>query len=338
MRDYAQVRPTLWTGETGRLLRGNANAQRVQFYLLTCSSSNMAGLFYLPLPLLCHDLGMPLEGALEGLRSLSEVDFAVYDEPTSYVWVLNAARESVGSNPSHADNRVLGIRRELERHAKCPFYDAFVERYAALFEDRPAPVAQPKTRARPKPLQRGSQGSANSGSGSGSGSGAELRESAGALSPHARARSTASPPGESETRSPDETLTATQLRGLFRSTWMRADRADPPMPAEDKLVELAERVTDTAAQRRVAPAELLTTTLERWAKGERNARELRAPVQCFAQAFGEVLDQTEGGVPRLSPSDALSRKGMEAMRAGDLDRYDAIQAELRALNGGGSHA
>jgi hypothetical protein len=159
------------------------------------------------------------------------------------------------------------------------------------------------------------------------------REGAGALS--ARARPSASPPLES----PDETetLTATQLRGLFRSTWMRADRADPPMPAEDKLAELAERVTDTAAQRRVAPAELLVTTLERWAKGERNARELRAPVQCFAQAFGEVLDQESNGAPRLSPSDALNRKGMEAMRAGDFDRYDAIQAELRALNGGGSH-
>ena len=58
MREYAKVSPTFWTGDTGRSLRGDPDAQRVAFYLLTCSNANMIGLYYLPLPTLCHEIGI----------------------------------------------------------------------------------------------------------------------------------------------------------------------------------------------------------------------------------------------------------------------------------------
>ena len=66
MREYAKVAPAFWTGETGRHLRGDANAQRVAFYLMTCPSANMIGLYYLPLPVLAHEIGISLQGIFEG--------------------------------------------------------------------------------------------------------------------------------------------------------------------------------------------------------------------------------------------------------------------------------
>jgi hypothetical protein len=159
------------------------------------------------------------------------------------------------------------------------------------------------------------------------------RESAGALSVRAPARGFA--PSESETQTQTPELTGSALRALFRSTWLAAGRDDPPFPAEAELDDLAERVTNTAARRRVPPAQLFTSALEHWARSELNPREKRSPVQCFAVAFGEVIDQVVTSQP--SAHGTLLKQRNEALRNGDTERYDALNAELRALNGG-SHA
>jgi hypothetical protein len=68
-RDFAIVKSSFWTGETGRKLRAaGGDAQRVAMYLITCGSSNMIGLYYLPLPVMCHEIGITLQGASKALR------------------------------------------------------------------------------------------------------------------------------------------------------------------------------------------------------------------------------------------------------------------------------
>jgi hypothetical protein len=166
--------------------------------------------------------------------------------------------------------------------------------------------------------------------GGGEGDSRESRESARLPAP---ARGFALPESETQTQTPE--LTAAELRALFRSTWLAAGRDDPPFPAEAELDDLAERVTNTAAIRRLPPAQLFTSALEHWARSELNPREKRSPVQCFAVAFGEVVDQVVTSQP--SAHGTLLKQRNEALRNGDTERYDALNAELRALNGG-SHA
>jgi hypothetical protein len=391
VRDFSQVRPSLWTGETGRALRGHTHAQLVQAYLLTCGSTNLAGLYYLPLPLLCHDLGLSLEDARRGLQKLAEpaVDFARYDEATSYVWVINAARESIGTQPNARDKRLAGVRREVERHTSCPFYAAFKQRYASLFADTTPPAshapsmphrspidAPPMALASPfeapsMPLACPIDGASSVYSNSSNviseapsmplacpidapsephrspidaPPGYRYRDrdgesgSAGALPPDARAR----PPAPARARdkaAPSQAgeLPPEKLLALFRAVWHgELRRDDPPLPEPAAVADFAERVANTAALRKLEPAELFAESLRLWASGPLNSREKRSPVQCFAQAFGEVVDASLTSAP--SAADALSRAAAQALGNGQTERYEELQAQLRALNGGGAHA
>ena len=133
MRDYSKVSPAFWAGETGRQLRGQANPQRVGFYLFTCPASNMIGLYYLPLPTLLHEVGITKQGASKALRRLSEVGFAFYDTASEYVWVPEMACFQIGETLTMKDNRQKGVLRELENHRKCPFFNAFLDRYGEAY-------------------------------------------------------------------------------------------------------------------------------------------------------------------------------------------------------------
>ena len=57
-----KVSPQFWIGETGKLLRGDANAQLLALYLMTCPHSTMTGVFHCPILYMAHETGMGLEG------------------------------------------------------------------------------------------------------------------------------------------------------------------------------------------------------------------------------------------------------------------------------------
>jgi hypothetical protein len=149
MRDYSKAAPTFWTGETGRKIRSaGRDTQVVAFYLFTCPNSNWIGLYYLPLPTLCHEVGISTQGALKALRSLAEIDFAYYDEGAEIVWVPGAAKYQVGESLKAGDNRIKGIVKDLQQYAKSAFCMDFYDRYAALYhlpmiEMPPEPLASP---------------------------------------------------------------------------------------------------------------------------------------------------------------------------------------------------
>lgn len=133
-RDYGKVRHRFWTGDTGKEIRAiGLEARVVATYLLTCGSSNMIGLYYLPATLLSHETGIPIEGALKALRSLSEAEFAHYDEASEVVFVPFMAREQIAEELSKDDKQRQGVIALLKEYKKSRFVADFVAIYKEAY-------------------------------------------------------------------------------------------------------------------------------------------------------------------------------------------------------------
>lgn len=135
MREYARVAPQFWTGDTGRQIRAlGPDAQRVALYLMTCPSSNMIGLYYLPVPTLAHEVGhVPPQGAREVLRSLEKAGFCFYDDVTEVVWVQEMARFQIADRLKPNDKQVAGIMAKLVEFKNNRFSEAFYGYYRERF-------------------------------------------------------------------------------------------------------------------------------------------------------------------------------------------------------------
>lgn len=134
MREYSKFSSLFWTGETGKKLRASGrDAQLVAAYLMTCRSANWLGLYYLPLPVLCHELSLSDKGALEALRRVSEADFAYFDAPSEHVWVPEMASHQIGDQLEPGDKRIKGIAKDLEAFRKTPYFNGFLEKYRSAF-------------------------------------------------------------------------------------------------------------------------------------------------------------------------------------------------------------
>lgn len=128
------VSPHFWTGHTGREIRKLGHeAQIIALYLMTAPGSNMIGLYYLPLPVLVHETGCPIEGASKGLIDLQNLGFCEYDQEEEVVWVCEMARWQIGDEIKEGDKRHGRVVKEVASYSSSPFYDAFMSRYAAPF-------------------------------------------------------------------------------------------------------------------------------------------------------------------------------------------------------------
>lgn len=143
MRDYAKVRPKFWTQGTGKRLRGDADTQVVAHYLMTGPTGHMTGVFYCPLPTLCHETGVSLEGASKALRRLAEEGFAFFDPTFDLMWVPNMAREQIGASLKPRDNLVPNICKHLAKLGNHPFCMDFVHRYQGPYNLPPELVGRP---------------------------------------------------------------------------------------------------------------------------------------------------------------------------------------------------
>lgn len=152
MRDFSKVAPQFWTGDTGRRLRAlGPEVQVIALYLITCPSSSMIGLFYLPLPTLCHETGRGFEGASKALLDLEKARFCEYDRETELVWVPEMARFQIGEALSPNDKRAVGLKKDLIPFRKSRFYKKFLDRYAERYHlrDLPEPEAPSEPLRRP---------------------------------------------------------------------------------------------------------------------------------------------------------------------------------------------
>lgn len=133
MRDYSQISPLIWTGRTGKLLRGDPESQVLILYLLTSPHSNSIGLYYLPFAYILIDTGLSEKGALKALRRLSEVSFMGYDRDSEVVFVYEMAKWQNGGPLKCDDNKVKGIQKLYDSIHQNPFLSEFFERYSEFF-------------------------------------------------------------------------------------------------------------------------------------------------------------------------------------------------------------
>lgn len=138
MKTYAKISPRFWTGETGRQLRRCPEAQVVAMYLCTAPMANMIGVYYLPISYISADTGLSMEGALEGLRRVSEVGFCTYDEQSEFVFVHEMASWQIGETLKEFDNRggkVLSLLKECPKPLARAFSERYKKNYAIDFSE-----------------------------------------------------------------------------------------------------------------------------------------------------------------------------------------------------------
>ena len=134
MREYARVYPSFWIGKTGKQLRKcGLESQIVAMYVLTCPHANMIGLYYLPIPYISYDTGIPLQGACKALASLKKIGFCFYDEETEFVWVPKMAQYQIGKELKPNDKQVKGIENLYNSLTNNPFLYEFYEIYKDIF-------------------------------------------------------------------------------------------------------------------------------------------------------------------------------------------------------------
>jgi hypothetical protein len=133
MRDYGQISPQFWIGETGKLLRGDPGAQVLAIYLMTSPHSTMTGVFHCPVLYMAHETGLGMEGASKALKRLLEVGFCEYDGASECIFVVRMAAYQIAESLKPGDNRVLGLKKEVAKMTVPLLRDRFLVVYGEAF-------------------------------------------------------------------------------------------------------------------------------------------------------------------------------------------------------------
>jgi hypothetical protein len=139
MRDYGRIYVRgFWSGERGKQLRDCGHlAQVIAAYLKSAPMSTMIGLYYLPMPTMCHEVGCTEPELRKALKRLSDIGYAHYDEPSEYVWIPTMAAEEMAptlklNDKGLPDNRITWIKKEL---AAMPPNVPFIKDFLALYRE-----------------------------------------------------------------------------------------------------------------------------------------------------------------------------------------------------------
>jgi len=107
-RSYFPVSPRFWTDPD--MLRCSDDAKLLALYLLTGPHRRTEGLFRLPKPYICADLGWTLERLAEPFRELlGPAGFLAYDDQAQVVLIRNALKYQAPQNP----NQVKAVLKHL---------------------------------------------------------------------------------------------------------------------------------------------------------------------------------------------------------------------------------
>lgn|GEM_PF-4749083 len=129
------MRPGFWYGTTGRQIRRlGPECQVLALYLISGPGAHALGLYYLPLPTVAHETGMPIEQVRIGIAKLCEIGFCLYDDESEVVFVMNMARFQIGERLEKKDNNVTWVWREMEKLRGLPFFDLLIEMYGERYQ------------------------------------------------------------------------------------------------------------------------------------------------------------------------------------------------------------
>lgn len=130
MRGFAKVAPQIWINDTGRQIKKlGIEARVVSLYLETNPSACMTGVYYIPIVLISHDVGLSIDQTSKTLNELVDIGYCSYDFESEYVWVHDMARDQISSELKPKDHRVKGVKKIIDTLPALPFKQDFIERY-----------------------------------------------------------------------------------------------------------------------------------------------------------------------------------------------------------------
>jgi hypothetical protein len=117
---YSKVFVKIWHSKDFRML--SEEGKMLFLYLLTSPHRNMGGLYYLPLPYLCFDVGLDEERVSKAFEELTDKDMALYDYNTQVVLI----KKWFCYNPIENENQAKGLNKQLAEIPKSKLFKPFV--------------------------------------------------------------------------------------------------------------------------------------------------------------------------------------------------------------------
>jgi hypothetical protein len=128
---YSKVFVKIWHSKDFRTL--SEEGKMLFLYLLTSPHRNMGGLYYLPLPYLCYDVGLDEERVSKAFEELADKDMALYDYDTQVVLI----KKWFCYNPIENENQAKGLNKQLAEIPKSRLFKPFencVKEYCKYIE------------------------------------------------------------------------------------------------------------------------------------------------------------------------------------------------------------
>ena len=170
-------------------------------YLLTSPHRNMGGLYYLPFPYLCFDVGLDENRVAKAFEELNDRGMAVYDKDAQVVLI----KKWFCYNPIENENQAKGLNKQLAEIPKSKLFESFVNcvkehcKYTeTILKGFDIPFSNP-SETLPKPY-------AKPGTGTGTGSVTETGDKNTCAPDDARAYAAPSPSGSVEAEKVTATL------------------------------------------------------------------------------------------------------------------------------------
>lgn len=117
---YSKVFVKIWHSKDFRTL--SEEGKILFLYLLTSPHRNMGGLYYLPFPYLCFDVGLDEERVSKAFEELTDKDMAQYDYNTQVVLI----KKWFCYNPIENENQAKGLNKQLAEIPKSKLFKPFV--------------------------------------------------------------------------------------------------------------------------------------------------------------------------------------------------------------------
>jgi len=126
MKGHGALFPEFWTGRTGKRLRKHKDARILATHLISGSTRNMLGLYYVPIPFITHETGLTQKEVEAAFDILIEEDFCRYDKETEFVFVVNMVSWQIGPlKPS--DHNVSWVNKVYDTLQENPYLGEFFD-------------------------------------------------------------------------------------------------------------------------------------------------------------------------------------------------------------------
>jgi hypothetical protein len=132
---YGRTYDEFWTGSTGRAMAAYPSLVReTAHFLVSAPNSVKFGLYHKPIAIMAIEFGRSVDEIRDALGVLAKLDFAHFDDTTSFVWVPRMAFYQYRPLPlRRADYNVKAARKWYSSLPRNPFLGDFFDRYDGSF-------------------------------------------------------------------------------------------------------------------------------------------------------------------------------------------------------------